>query len=624
MAKLRAVVRRRWPIVAVTLVLGVIAGVVSTTIGPDRQTTVFQADQVIVANRLTGNPADVPQDALKVTRGEVPEVAAEILEQPGRGAALARDVQVKEDVDSSSISLRVYDTDPEVASEVVQAFSTAFLQVVNAELRSEDTRQLEQLQERVDEATAALAAFDEANGFIANPNTPLPNTPTVEALVAERTRLRDALSQAQTRYDDAELEISQREPYSTLGPEKPRVADAQLLEVPASPLFRAGLLGLVGLLLGIGLVMVLERVNRRVDTREELGAVVSVPIIAEIGRIAARKQPQHADGRIKLEGVWAEHYRRVRSAIEFVQLEARATSTNGSTPASAADSTVIQPHQRNRGEVPKVFLFVSALPGEGKSTSTALTGLALAEAGTDTLVINADFRRPMVEKYLGVSSSPSLADRAELRPDRPSIDAVVQSGGQDHLWVAAAGPPTLEVGSRLTAAREMAIETAERGGTVLIDSSPLRVSNDPIDLLAVTDEVILVVRAGRTTVKSLRDTMDVLAMHQAPILGVVLVGTLGSREMYTYYQAYSSEADAARNAAPRPTPAPQPTPAQPASPPQAAPAPAPAPAHAAPAHVAPAAPTAPAAPAAPSPANVQQTPPPLPPINVSTPPPYQG
>ena len=145
----------------------------------------------------------------------------------------------------------MYDTDPERASEIVQAFTGAFLGVVNAELRSEDTRRLEQLAERVRLADADLAAFDAANGWITRPDLQLPNNETVDALVAERQRLSQLSGEARSRLEQAELETSQREPYTTLGPEKPRVADSQLLEVPSSPVFRMGLLGLIGLMLGI-------------------------------------------------------------------------------------------------------------------------------------------------------------------------------------------------------------------------------------------------------------------------------------------------------------------------------------------------------------------------------------
>lgn len=542
MAKFKAILLRRWPILVVTLVLGAVAGFASTLVGAERGVTVYTAQQVIIANRLSGNPANVQQDALKVNRGAVPERAAELLEEEERADRLGRRVNQRPDKDSNSITLTVNDPDPERASELVQAFSTAFLEVVNDELRSEDRRQGDQLVERVEQATAALEAFDLENGFVARGDLQLPQTPTLDALVAERNRLLQTLSAAQSQLDSFELQTRETAPYSTLGVERPRVADAQLIEVPESPLFRAGLLGLIGMLLGVALVLVIERVNQRIDTRDELAALITVPIVAEIGKIPARRRPTAESGRLELDGVWSEHYRRVRSAIQFVQADAHAKAErgeglglNGSATGSGA---VIAGHRSISGEVPRVFLFASALPGEGKSTSVALTAMALAETGTDTLVVNADFRRPMVETYLNTGHSPSLADRAELNVDRASIDDVVLPTEVDHLWMAAGGPPTTEVGGRLEAAKEVAAAAAAQGGTVLLDSSPLRVSNDPIDLLAAVDEVILVVRAGRTTVKSLQDTMELLEMHHAPVLGVVLIGTLATREMYAYYQSY--------------------------------------------------------------------------------------
>lgn len=557
MNKLKAILRRRWPVLLATLALGVLAGYFSAnSVGPERETTQYQAEQVVVANRMSGNPASVPQDALKVTRGKVPKVAAEILgEDESDAAALARKVRVSDETDSSSISLRVYDTDPERASEIVQAFTQAFLQVVNSDLRSEDQRQLDQLAERKAAAEAALEAFDDQNGYISRPDVPLPQTPTVDALVAERNRLDQAVRDATNSLEQAQLEISEREPYSTLGPERPEVAESQLLEVPESPVFRAGLLGLIGLLLGIGLVIVIERVNRRVDTRDELAELLDIPIIAEIGRIRSRNIPADESGRIKLEGAWSEHYRRVRSAIEFVQAQAseategaRVGAVNGaggapppaSRPRNRRESPVIAGHGSG-ATVPRTIMFVSALPGEGKSTSVALTALAMAEAGDNVLALSADFRRPKLERYLGMDSEPTLADMAELSVNRPTVNDVVHPGRVPHLWTAAAGKPTSEVTARLAAAREVAVEGAAQGVTVLLDSSPLRVSNDPVDLLPVADEVILVVRAGRSTVKSLQDTVELLEMHHAPVMGVVLIGTLSTRELYAYYASYYRE-----------------------------------------------------------------------------------
>lgn len=576
MIKLRAILRRRWPILAITTILGVLAGAVSASVGVERRTTQFQAEQVIVANRLVGTVANVKQDALRVTRGAVPKAAAAKLGTPDLQAQLASKVEATANEDSGSIKLVVYDVDPDRASKIVQAFTGAFLDIVNKDLRSEDTRRLKELSDSVDQAKAALDAFDQQNGFVTR-GEPLPQTETINALIAQRRQLADQLNGAQQRLQDAQIQISQSDPYSTLGFEKPRVADAQLLEVPASPIFRAGLIGLIGFLLGVAVVLVVERVNQRIDTRDELASLLAVPIIAEIGRIAPRRLPQDQNGTLRLDGVWSEHYRRVRSAVQFVEMQAESTAErsaagqtlngNGSSsqpppapgpskvqiaaPTAQIPGSVIAGHAQNVGKVPRVFLFVSALPGEGKSTSVAMTAMALAEANVDTLVINADFRRPKIESYLGVDAEKTLADRAEMRPDRVGLDEVVTAANHPHLWVAAGGEPTHEVGGRLEVAKELAVEAANRGGTVLIDSSPLRVSNDPIDLLPVVDEVVLVVRAGRSTVKSLEDTMDLLQMHHAPVMGVVLIGTTGTREMYAYYASYYYQATVADERADR-------------------------------------------------------------------------
>jgi Mrp family chromosome partitioning ATPase len=321
-------------------------------------------------------------------------------------------------------------------------------------------------------------------------------------------------------------------------------------------LFRAGLVGFIGLLLGVVLVMIVERLNQRIDTRDELAEQQPhIPILAEIGHLPRKRMTSHEDGRIRLDGVWAEHYRRIRAAIQFVQSHGSAhrmsmangaSSLNGvpvATPANGSNANGANGNGANgngAAATPRVFLFTSTLPGEGKSTSCALTSLALAEVNVDTLVINGDFRKPQVDKLLGAAPSPSLADRAELTLDRPSIDDVVQASATPHLWMAAGGPPSFEVGTRLEAAREVALEGARRGATVLIDSPPLRVANDSIDLFPVVDGLILIVRAGRTTQKSLADTMELLELHHAPILGVVLIGTQGSRELYAYYDSYYS------------------------------------------------------------------------------------
>ena len=155
MNKLQAVLRRRWPILVAALALGLVAGALTQALSPKRELTQYQADQVIVGNRNSDNPVNVEQDALRVNRGEVLAAAADELNIEDSDD-IAGKVQVKADKDSNSISLRVYDADPATASEIVQAFADAFLTIVNAELRADDQRLLDELTARATEAQKLL------------------------------------------------------------------------------------------------------------------------------------------------------------------------------------------------------------------------------------------------------------------------------------------------------------------------------------------------------------------------------------------------------------------------------------------------------------------------------------
>lgn len=539
MNKLQAVLLRRWPVVLIATLLGAAVGVLSglTAAG---EASRYQAEQVIVANQIADTQASVVQDALKVTRGRVPVAAAKALGRPADAEALAQDVTAEADVQSFSITVTGTGDSPRNAVDTVSAFTDAFLEVVNADLSSEGQRQLDDLKAKVDAAEKAIDDFDTEHPEVTQSETPLVNSPTVAALINERRELVNTLSSARDQYDTFRISFSQRQPYSTLGEEPPKLAKGPFLQVPTSPIFRGLFLGVLGLFLGGGLVLGLERLNRRIDTRSELAEVTGAPVIAEIPAVGRKHRPRPGpSGHLELDGSLGEHYRRVRSTIQFIQnqhlgehgLGGPAPAVNGNGSTAPGD---------------RVFLFTSAMPDEGKSTSAVLTALALAEAGTETLAVDADFRKPSLVGLLGVAPSPNLDDLAQAGLSRANIHATVQPTSVAHLWAAVAGPPSQSVFHRLVAARGVIAEGASRGGTVIIDSAPLRAANDTIDLLPAVDHVVLVVRAGKATRSAVKDAVDLLATYDASLAGIVLVGARDTRDKVGYY--YVDTAGAAARA----------------------------------------------------------------------------
>lgn len=490
----------------VGLVLGALAGALSSAVAPSRaEEEEYQVNQIVVASPAAAQLGLLRQDALRVTRGEVARRAGEQLGlEPDYAAML---VSVSSDTDSASIMISSTDADPEVAAEQVEAFVGAFLDVVNEDLQAEQARRLDQLRTDIAGAREELQSFDALVGDQAGANP---------FLQQQRAALDTRLSSLEEELRLEQLNAATELPYSTLGPDLPVPVDSDLLPVPDGIVFRSGLLGVFGLVLAAGLVMLLERVKPRIDTRDELVAALELPVLAEVGRFGRRKMPQNADGSLRLDGVWAEAYRRIRSAIQFVQ--------------STADDA----------PVPRSFMFASPSPSAGKSTTTAVTALALAEAGQRTLVIGGDFRRPTVHAMLGAPSRPGVRERALLDVDRPSIEDVVHPAGRRDLFVTPSGEPGREVVGMAKVAREVIEAAVSHGATVLVDTTPVEVANDVVDLLPAVDEVIIVVRSGRTTASSLRRSVEQLRQHGAHLMGMVLIGTPGLARQQYYYEGYYS------------------------------------------------------------------------------------
>lgn len=539
MTKFRAVLRRRWALLAVTTLLGLVAGAMSAVFASNQTEaeTVYTASETIVANSGSGANPLIAQDTLKVTRGEVPVRAAAILGEPERAGALASTIEASFDSESSSISIASNDVDKAVAQRRTRAFVQAFLEVTNAKLQADSRRQLEQQQADLLSTQQQLAQFDATYPQFSTPGGVLPSDLATQQLSEQRSQLTAGIQELTQQVKDAELQLSRTAPYESLGPEEPRPAASGLVSVPTSLPVRAALMGLLGLLLGAGVAVVIERVSRRIDTREELVEVVDLPILAEVGFLKEAKRTHDSDGVLKLEGVWSEPYRRVRSAIQFVQAT-QGTSDGGLNGSPAHGSGHAPPSGR-----PQVFLVTSTAPGEGKSTTAALTGEALAETGEPTVVIGGDFRRPEIDRLMGVPRQPSLLDMAQMSLDRPTIDDVVHQSRFPSLYVAPAGKGTREVSGSIEAAKQVAREAAARGATVVFDSSPLQAANDTIDLLPVVDYVILVVRSGRSTEASLREVVETLQRMDAKILGVVLIGTPAAGRRQTYYYDYYAPSD---------------------------------------------------------------------------------
>jgi capsular exopolysaccharide synthesis family protein len=198
--------------------------------------------------------------------------------------------------------------------------------------------------------------------------------------------------------------------------------------------------------------------------------------------------------------------------------------------------------QRSRGV--RVMAITSPGVKDGKSVTAINLAAALAQ-GSDArvLLIEADLRRPAVARYLaiGQKQAPGLADIID-DPNRPLRDAIVDAGPR--FDVVLAGSTVAPIHELLRSPRlgTLLQEAREQYDYVLLDTPPLGPVSDCALLARLTDGVLLVVAAHRTSRKLLEGALNLL--EGASVLGIVFNGDVRPFLRYRRhsYRAYFSQA----------------------------------------------------------------------------------
>jgi Mrp family chromosome partitioning ATPase len=197
-----------------------------------------------------------------------------------------------------------------------------------------------------------------------------------------------------------------------------------------------------------------------------------------------------------------------------------------------------------RNGSPRVILFTSANAGDGRSTLIADLALVQRDAGARVVVVEADFRRPVLAKLLGLDGAHGLAEvlagtvsveeamQRVLPTPAPAPDPLASAGGvatavetrsKGSLFLLASGgpaanPPALLANERMT---DVLRSVAEEFDYVLIDApSPLQVT-DAMPLLRSVDGIVVVARLGHTREMSAQRLVQLLAnTAHGPVLGL--------------------------------------------------------------------------------------------------------
>lgn len=194
-------------------------------------------------------------------------------------------------------------------------------------------------------------------------------------------------------------------------------------------------------------------------------------------------------------------------------------------------------------ERPRVLVITSANSGEGKTTAAANLAVALAKVNRKVLLIDGDIRSPRIHHVFGLNNTTGVTDL--LNPSQVNekpIDAVIHAVAPN-LHVLTAGP-AIEGGADLLFAASMADLIArlrKRFDMVVIDTPPMLAMPDARVLGRISDAVVLIARAGKTSRAAMQAAYQCLVEDQSHVLGVILNdwdAKASAYKHYSYYGAY--------------------------------------------------------------------------------------
>ncbi len=539
-------VLRRWRLLVLFAAIGAALGWLSAVVAVESDTAPIQVDH-FQARHVLVLDSNVPDTtatlgvrnlnvlAKRVTIGEVPERVAE---RTGMSLTeVAMQVRVLIRSDSESLDIVTVGRTPGIAEELADAYATELLGFLTEEAERYAVEAEESALTRVQEAEQSISVvraelavartsgderevvvleqdlqqFESARIF-ANaqlldvradgvPVVPIESLQTGAgtASVISQARFDELVDNASIGQNIEVLFRDEAESESSTGA---LAAVSNRLPTGVFPRLIGGLIA--GLLTGILLAAVLNRLDNRVRSKRQVEALIDLPVVAEVpalSRPQRRAAEVHASARPRSR--FAEQYRALASVLGYAR---RSRSTKG-----------------------QVVLVTSPGPSEGKTTTVANLGAMLAEAGESVLLINCDFRRPRLHVLTGSDYQPMDLNTTQI-PEVELISNVVED--TDAL-------PT-EV---IAAQRSVIKKAAKLYDLIIIDTAPLLATNDAVDLLDLVDDVVLVVRAGKTTMQAADRAAEVLDRRQAHVLGVVItdVDSRNSTDYYYYYGGYYNE-----------------------------------------------------------------------------------
>jgi len=499
---------RKWTIVLMVILF--LGGMLAFSF---TRTPIYQSAAKVLVKALPSETGtlpvvDVPTQAEIISSEAVASLVREELDFTGSAKDLLKNLAVESVPDTQVIGVVYKSNQARFAQEAANSFAENYIEFRENEGIKEVTAQEDAVQDRVAAATAQLDSL--------NQDLQAAESARDDALAAtletSRSVLIARLGVLQQEVDDLRADRAARLDAGEI------IESAALPGQPVSPNHLTnGALGLLlGLLAGIGLAFLRERLDDRFKDRAEVEKTLGVPVLATVPRFHGEKRASALISIAQPESLASEAYRSLRTNVQFIAAQQQIRSILTTSPSA----------------------------GEGKTVTTCNLAVTLAQAGRRVILVSADLRRPTLERHFGLDSH-SLASSNQQglstwlsEGGKGDLASLISDPGIPNVRVIPTGPvppnPAELLASPLLPRLIRTLE--ENCDLVIIDSPPILAVADPAILAIHTGGAILVMDAGSTHRSAVVRAKEELDRVGGNLIGCIFNGFDSTSSPYYYYQ----------------------------------------------------------------------------------------
>jgi len=340
---------------------------------------------------------------------------------------------------------------------------------------------------------------------------------------------------------------------------------------PSSPnILRNTLVGgMIGFVLSIVVSLLLELFNQKVKNEEDLSKRYLLPILGSIpdfNIIVKRKHKTFAIFPIQDLELWTKIKRTLKKLSQNIggKYQLKKVIFNYVLPKYNNQNLKLNMRQNDisknkdteflvteaykslrsnlnftlRNDGCKKIVISSAVPEDGKSTTITNIGISIAQTGAKVLLLDCDLRKGRLHRLFNIPLRPGVSDALSSSMD---VKKAIYKTSYENLYVMPMGtiPPNP---SELLASVQMEgllYKLNDEYDYIIIDTPPVKVVSDALNLVKIVDGILIVVREGVTSYSCVSNVISRYQFLNANILGFVLNGISLNQDEKSKYRYYN-------------------------------------------------------------------------------------